>query len=283
MGMIDLVRRRWKYFTAKSTSKFEENADPKVQLEQAIADAQEQHRRLIQQAANVVANQKSTEMQLSRGMEELEKVSASTRRALRMAQEASAGGDTQKAAEYTQTAEAFANRMIATESQVEDLKKLALQSAQAADQAKAAVSQNSMSLQQKLSERQKLLSQLDQAKMQEQLNVAMSSLSETVDQSTPSLDQVRAKIEQRYARAIGTSELSGQTVEARMLEVQQAAIGSEAKSRLESMRAEMGLPSGSANAALPSGSATAGALGQGAAPNAVPVEDAGAEGAATGG
>jgi phage shock protein A len=281
MGMIDLMRRRWKYFTAKSTSKFEENADPKVQLEQAIADAQEQHRRLIQQAANVVANQKSTEMQLSRRMEELEKVSASTRQALRMAQEASAGGDTQKAAEYTQTAEAFANRMIATESQVEDLKKLALQSAQAADQAKAAVSQNSMSLQQKLSERQKLLSQLDQAKMQEQLNVAMSSLSETVDQSTPSLDQVRAKIEQRYARAIGTSELSGQTVEARMLEVQQAAIGSEAKSRLESMRAEMGLPSGSRSTALPSGTAAAGALGQGGAPDAVPTDDAVAEATST--
>jgi phage shock protein A len=136
------------------------------------------------------------------------------------------------------------------------------------------VSQNSMSLQQKLSERQKLLSQLDQAKMQEQLNVAMSSLSETVDQSTPSLDQVRAKIEQRYARAIGTSELSGQTVEARMLEVQQAAIGSEAKSRLESMRAEMGLPSGSRSTALPSGSAAAGALGQGAVPDAIPTEDA---------
>jgi phage shock protein A len=99
-----------------------------------------------------------------------------------------------------------------------------------------------LALQQKLAERQKLMSQLDQAKMQEQLNRAMSSLNETVDQGAPSLDQVRAKIEARYARAIGTSELTGQTVEARMLEVQQAAMGSEAKSRLETMRAELGLP-----------------------------------------
>jgi len=253
MGMIDVIKKRWRYFTAKTDIRFEENADPKIQLEQAIADAQDQHRRLVEQAANVVANQKQHELQLNRAMEELEKVNRSTRQALMMAQEASAKGDTERAREYNQTAEAFANRLIATENQVNDLKTLSLQSAQAADQARSAVQQNSLALQQKLAERQKLLSQLDQAKMQEQLNRAMSSLNQTVDQNAPSLDQVRAKIEARYARAIGTSELSGQTMESRMLEVQQAAMGSEAKNRLESMRAELGLPS------------TAGELGTGTA------------------
>jgi phage shock protein A len=161
-----------------------------------------------------------------------------------MAEESSKRGDGDKAREYNQTAEAFANRLIATENQVNDLKTLSLQSAQAADQARAAVQQNSLALQQKLGERQKLLSQLDQAKMQEQLNRAMSSLSQEVDKDGPSLDQVRAKIEARYAKAIGTSELSGTTVESRMLEVQQAAMGSEARTRLDSMRADLGLPSG---------------------------------------
>ncbi|MGH9093708.1 MAG: PspA/IM30 family protein, partial [Acidimicrobiales bacterium] len=119
----------------------------------------------------------------------------------------------------------------------------------------AAVAQNSASLQEKLAQRQKLMSQLDQAKMQEQLNRAMSSLTQTVDQDVPTLDQVRDKIETRYARAIGSSELSGQTVEARMLEVQQAALGSEAKSRLEQMRTDMGLPSGASGPAIGTGSA----------------------------
>ncbi len=119
--------------------------------------------------------------------------------------------------------------------------------------------QNSLALQQKLAERQKLMSQLDQAKMQEQLNRAMSSLNQTVDSNAPSLDQVRAKIEARYAKAIGTSELTGQTVESRMLEVQQAAMGSEARSRLETMRAELGLPS------------TAGELGTGSATDGEPI------------
>jgi phage shock protein A len=267
MGMIDVLRKQWRYFTAKTESRFEENADPKVQLEQAITDAQEQHRRLVEQAANVVANQKQHEMQLNRAMEDLEKVNRSTRQALLMAQEASQKGDTAKAREYNQTAEAFANRLIATENQVNDLKTLSLQSAQAAQQARSAVQQNSLALQQKLAERQKLLSQLDQAKMQEQLNKAMTSLNQTVDSEAPSLEQVRTKIEARYAKALGSSELSGQTVEARMLEVQQAAMGSEARSRLDSMRAELGLPS-AGGAELSAGAGAAGELGVGAGASA---------------
>jgi phage shock protein A len=271
--MMDVLRKRWRYFTAKTDSQFEARADPKIQLEQAIADAQEQHRRLVEQAANVVANQKQHEMQLNRAMEELGKVNASTRQALMMAQDASNRGDMDKAREYNQTAEAFANRLIATENQVNDLKTLSLQSAQAADQARAAVQQNSLALQQKLAERQKLLSQLDQAKMQEQLNKAMTSLNQTVDQTAPSLEQVREKIEARYARALGSSELGGQTVEARMLEVQQAAMGSEARSRLDTMRAELGIPSSS-------GALGAGAAGQlGAGGPAATPEPAGQLGA----
>lgn len=240
--MMKVVRRRWKYLTAKLSGHWEETADPKVQLEQAISEAQEQHRRLIEQAAYVVANQKQTELQLSRAMQDLERVSSSTRQALAMANEAAARGDAAKAAEYNETAEAFANRLIATEKRVEDLKTMHLQATQAAQQAKAAVQQNAAALQQKLAERQKLLSQLDQARMQEQLNVAMSSLSQTVGQDVPTLDDVRAKIEAQYAKALGTAELAGQTVEARMLEIEQAAVNSEARQRLEQMRSEMGLP-----------------------------------------
>src|SRR5579875_791539 len=243
--MLKVLRRQWKYMTAKLSGNLEERADPKVQLEQAINEAQDQHRRLVEQAANVIARQKQTELRLHRAMDELEKINASTKQALIMAQEAEQHGDAAKATEYNQTAEAFANRMVATEKQVEDLKNESLQTAAASDQAKAAVQQNSMALQERLAERQKLLSQLDQAKMQEQLNAAMSDLSQTVDHDVPSLDQVREKIEARYAKAVGTSELTGNTVESRMLEVQQAAIGSAARSRLAEMREQMGLTTGS--------------------------------------
>jgi phage shock protein A len=243
--MWKVLKRQWKYLSAKLSGNLEERADPKVQLEQAINEAQDQHRRLVEQAANVVARQKQTELQLNRALEEVQKTNASTRQALTLAQESEARGDTTKAAEYNQTAEAFANRLLANEKQIEDLKTMALQTAQASVQAKAAVQQNSLGLQERLAQRQKLLSQLDQAKMQEQLNSAMSDLGKSVDHDIPSLDQVRDKIEQRYAKAVGTSELTGATVESRMLEVQQAALGSQARTRLDDMRAQMGIGTGS--------------------------------------
>jgi len=258
--MWKVMRRRWKYLTAKLSGRFEETADPKVQLEQAMAEAQEQHARLVQQAAGVIANQKQTELRLNRAMQELERVSGSTRQALSMANDAAARGDVAKAAELNQTAEAFANRLIATEKSIEDLKVMHLQATQAAQQAKAAVQQNASALQAKLTERQKLLSQLDQARMQEQLNTAMSSLSQTVGQDVPTFDDVRDKIEAQYARALGTAELSGQTVDAKMLEIEQASVSSEASFRLEQIRSQMGLPIG--------GQAGAGQLPVGAPPGA---------------
>jgi len=239
--MASMLRRWWEYWKAKTNSRFNERADPKVQLEQAIAEAQDQHRRLKEQAANVIANQKQTEMQLNRAMAELESTNAKARQAVIMADDASKRGDAAKAAEYTKAAESFAGLLVQTERQVDSLKLLSLQSTQAADQAKAAVQQNSALLQQKLAERQKLLSQLDQAKMQEQMNRAMATLSETVGQDVPTLEEVRDKIELRYARALGAAEVQGQTVESRMLEVEQAAIDVEGQRRLEAIKAQLGL------------------------------------------
>jgi phage shock protein A len=239
--MIKFMRRAWRYMTAKLSGSFEEHADPKIQLEQAIVEAQDQHRRLTEQAANVIANQKQTEMRLNRAMEDLERINGSTRQALLMADDAQRRGDTAKSAEYNQAAEGFANRLIAVEKQVEDLKTMHLQTTQASDQAKHAVQTNSAALQKKLAERQKLLSQLDQAKMQEQMNRAMATLSETVGQDVPTLEEVRDKIELRYARALGASEIQGQTVESRMLEVEQAAIDQEGQRRLDAIKAQLGL------------------------------------------
>src|SRR5215216_1171937 len=98
-----------------------------------------------------------------------------------------------------------------------------------------------MVMQQKLAERQKLMGQLDQAKMQEQMNRAMASLSETVGQDVPTFDEIRDKIETRYARALGTSEIAGESVEVRMLEVEQAAMNTEATARLDAIRAQLGI------------------------------------------
>ncbi len=252
----------WKYLMALFDSKIEENADPKVQIQQAIEDAQRQHQELSQQAAAVIGNQRQLEMQLNRRLGEIEKLQANTRQALQLADKARTEGDERKAVEYENAAEAFAAQLVTAEQSVEDTKQLHDQSLQQADQAKKAVERNSMALQEKVAERTKLLSQLEQAKMQEKVSDSLQSMNSlTSSGSTPNLDQVREKIERRYSNALGQAELAGNSVEGRMAEVQQAGIQMAGHSRLEQIRAEMKgdqLPSGGTNQAI-EGGATGGA------------------------
>ena len=126
---------------------------------------------------------------------------------------------------------------------------MVMESTQASDQAKAAVAQNSRLLQEKIAEKSKLLSQLDQAKMQEEMNSAMAQLNESVGADVPSLAEVQEKIQARYAKAKATSELNEASVTSRVLEVEQATANVEAQGRLSALRAELGL--GGAAAAEP--------------------------------
>jgi phage shock protein A len=239
--MIKFFKRFWKYLGAGANQKFNEKADPKIQLEQAITEAQDQHRRLKEHAANIIAQQKQTEMQLNRAMTELEKQSGTARQAVLMADQAAKSGEATKAAEYTRAAETIATQLVSNEKRVEELKQMHYGASQASDQAKAAVAQNGQILQQKLAERQKLLGQLEQAKMQEQMNKAMASLSETVGQDVPTFAEVQDKIEARYAKAKGMSELTESSVESRMLEIEQATANTEAQARLSEIRAQLGI------------------------------------------
>jgi phage shock protein A len=236
--------KAWKYFMALFDSKIEENADPKVQIEQAIQDAQNQHRQLSQQAAAVIGNQRQLEMKLNRQLSEIEKLQGNTKQALTLADKARAEGDNNKAVEYENAAESFAAQLVSAEQSVEDMKQLHDQSLQQADQAKKAVERNSMQLQQKVNERTKLLSQLEQAKMQEKVADSLQSMDKTANADSPNLDQVREKIESRYANALGQAELAENSVEGRMAEVEQAGVQMAGHSRLEQLRAEMNTGSG---------------------------------------
>jgi phage shock protein A len=243
-AMFKLVRKWWKYLTAKLTGRFNEMADPKVQLEQAISESQTQHRRLKEQAANVIASQKQSEIRLNTKLEELEKLNANARQALIMAADAQKAGNAEKATQYNSAAETIANQLIQVEKDVESLKTMVLESTDAADQAKAAVQQNSRLLQEKIAEKSKLLSQLEQAKMQEEMNKAMTQLNEQVGEDVPTLKEVEEKIQARYAKAKATSELNETSVESRVLEIEQATANVEAQGRLSQLRAELGLDAG---------------------------------------
>ena len=239
--MFKLTRKWWKYLTAKLTGNFNDRADPKIQLEQAISEAQGQHQRLKEQATSVIANQKQAEIRLNTKMTELEKLNANARQALIMAADAQKAGNTDKGTQYNHAAETIAGQLIQVEKDVESLKSMVLSTTEASDQAKAAVGQNSRLLQQRIAEKSKLLSQLEQAKMQEEMNTAMRQLNETVGDDVPTLREVQEKIEARYARAKASAELNETSVESSVLEIEQATANVEAQGRLSELRAELGL------------------------------------------
>jgi phage shock protein A len=242
----------WRYLMALFGAKIDEYADPKVQIQQAIEDAQRQHQALVQQAAAVIGNQRQLEMKLSRQMSDVERLQASARQALVLADRSRTEGDDPKATEFENTAQVFATQLVSAEQGMEDLKTLHDQALSAATQARKAVENNALILQQKIAERTKLLSQLEQAKMQETVARSLESMSAlAAPGNTPSLDEVREKIERRYANAMGRAELASNSVEGRMLEVQKSTLDMAGASRLEQIRASMaGELAGSDNPAI---------------------------------
>lgn len=239
--MLKAIRRWWRYLGAKLGMQLEAAADPKVQLEQAISEAREQHRLLTEQAANIIANQSQLQMRLDRAIEEYERTSGSARQALLLSDQATAAGDTDRAASLNQAAEGFAARLISLERDMESLKRSLLDATAASDRAKQAVRTSSAALQKKLGEREALLSRLDQAQMQEQMNAAMQQLSAGVGGDVPTLDEVRAKIDRRLAAAHATTEVQGTNVDLRMLEVEEAQRQAETDARLGELRSQLGI------------------------------------------
>lgn len=263
--------KAWNYMSAWFGAKVDEKADPKIQIQQAIEDAQRQHEALTRQAAAVIGNQHQLELKLDRQLGQIEQLQAQARQALVLADKSRTEGDTAKADEFEQTAGVLANQLVTAEKSAADLKQLHDQSIGAAQQARQAVQDNAALLQDKLAERTKLLSQLEQAKMQEQVSASLNQMSElAAPKNTPSLEEVRDKIERRYANALGQADLASNSVAGRMLEVKKATTNMAAQSRLDEIRASL--------ASSSSASAPAVESNQHPAIDAQPADKASAEG-----
>jgi phage shock protein A len=56
--MPNFFKRLFRYSNAYANKRFDEKADPAIQIQQAIDDAQRQHQALTQQAAAVLGNRR---------------------------------------------------------------------------------------------------------------------------------------------------------------------------------------------------------------------------------
>lgn len=82
--------------------------------------------------------------------------------------------------------------------------------------------------------------------MQEQVSSSLRQISNmAAPGNTPSLEEVRDKIERRYANALGSAELVENSVEGRMMEVQRSTLDVAGRSRMDEIRASMAGGAGS--------------------------------------
>lgn len=238
--MANPFSKGWKYLMQSFDSKIDENADPKVQLQQAMEQARKNHRDIAEHAAAIVGNRNQLEMKLERLIKSQEELQNKTRVALQAADKANAEGDAAKAQEYNNTAEVLASQLVAVEQDLEQTKQAHAGAEQAAKEAQAQLQQSEARLNEQTQQAQQLESQINQANMQEQSAKTMDSINQFgADDNVPTLDGVRDKIEKRYATALGAQELAKDSLGDRMAEIETSGTDIKAASKLDEIRASL--------------------------------------------
>ena len=243
--MFRLMIRIWHYSAALLTSVFNDRADPRIQIEQAIDEARQMHLRLVDQAAAVIGGQRGLELKIARGMTEARRLDASTAQALRLAASARAKGDAKGAGAFERSAQLFATQLASTESSVADLQELCGNATMLAGAAHRAVEQNKLQLQRQLSERTRMLTEIAAAEMQERMADALRAMDRLAPAGAiPTMPQVQDRIDERLADSAGRIEIAVTGIESQMAQVERAIVDSRGAERLAEIRRREGLSVG---------------------------------------
>ena len=170
--------------------------DPAIEVEMAITEAKKQDQALRNQAAKVIAHRTQLEQKLESAADTLGEAREIAKQALIRADKAKAEGDMEAFDKWSRAAQAQALKMQAAENNLNSLREQYEFAQGQAEEAKRAVQQNASRVQELLARRMDLLGKLEQAKMQEQVNSAVESMTTALDMDAPSLDKVEEKIQE---------------------------------------------------------------------------------------
>ena len=238
---MGFLKRLWNYIKTLFRVKTEEAMDPEIEIEQAISEAKKRDQELRNQAAKVVAHRTQLESKIERAAEDVGEARELAKQALLKAKEAEGQGDSEAADKWTKAAQGLAMKLQASENNLASLKSQYESAVEQADDAKKAVQQNAMRLQELAAKRMELVGSLQQAKMQEAVNKAVESISETMDDEQVSLSSVEDKIEKRKAEAMAKAELREATPEGAEVELREAVSMAQADAKLEELKSELGI------------------------------------------
>lgn len=179
--------------------KLNDAIDPKIQIGQAIEEAQRQFGELKAASAVVMANYERTTQrrgQLQRQLDQLGNSIKSAKAAID-----SATNDTEKT-RRTNQARSFAMQYAQVQDELAHIDEQLPALKEASDAAQHHCEDFAQVVTEKMRERTRLLSDLDQAKADEHLNAALKTMSDLTGSSTvPTFAQVEDKIEQRKSVA----------------------------------------------------------------------------------
>ncbi len=236
-----MLKRIWGYIKALFRRTAERAMNPEVEIEQAIQEARKQDQQLRNQAAKVIAHRAQLERKIEKAADSVGEAREMAKKALLRAEDAKTAADADGVDKWTRAAQSLALKLQAAENNLNGLKDQYEIAVDQSDDAKSAVEQNAMRLQELAAKRMELLGRLEQAKMQEAVNSAVESMGSALDIEAPSLDRVEEKIEERVASAQAKAELREATPEGAEAELREAISLASADSKLEELKAELGL------------------------------------------
>lgn len=247
MTWAKLFKRANSYAQASAQASFDTHADPKVQLEQAMAGMQEHHRDLGTAASQVIAQEKMAKMRLA-------DLSQQEARYTKSALAAKQQGN-------LDAARNFATKIASLRDQIQSLTIQIPQLEEAATAAREAVQESADQLQQKLNERGTILAQIDQARMQQEMAASLKQVSDlTRSSDIPSFDEIKQKVAGQFAQAQASTELSSASPEVLEMHAHHAEMTSEADAILAELDAGTFQPAAlTAGAAEPTAAAAPGA------------------------
>ena len=236
-----MFKKWWAYIKSWFGVQSDKMMDPEIEIQMAIDQANKKNQDLRNLAANIVAHRTQLESKIERAADEVGETREMAKQAILKAEEAKAAGDAAGVTKWTNIAQGQATKLQAAENNLVSLKSQYEVAITQADNAKAAVQANAARLQELTAKQMQLLGALEQAKMQESVNAAVQSMSATMDDSMPSLEDVQNKIEKRQAQAMGQAEVFDVTPEGGEVELRQAMNEAQADAKLEELKAELGL------------------------------------------
>ncbi len=238
---MSFLKRLWGYITTLFKGGAEKMMKPEVEIEQAINEAKKRDQQLRNQAAKVVAHRTQLESKMEGAADDVGEAREMAKQAILKAEEAKASGDAAGQEKWTKAAQSIAMKLQASENNLSTLKTQFESASAQADKAKQAVQQNAMRVSELAAKRMELLGSLEAAKMQEQVNEAVDTMSNMSDYEAVSLEKVEEKIEKRKAEAMAKAELREATPEGSEMELKEAINMVQADAKLEELKAELGL------------------------------------------